>query len=304
MAEVTFGNPAGAAPAPAIEVKSEVVKTETPVAGVTVDSVNTHAVATRPSVSLAPRGGMVLGDVIPDFSQIIMPRINIVQGIGALKDSFPVGAIVFNQQTVLFTPPVLKKNQQTGVDELIQPALPPVNITVLGFRPTRFAEKVEGGVRGIICNTEDQVRSCGGTLDYAEWKLKKASGMKYFQPLAEALVAIRRPAHCADDDSVFVYPVEGHKYALGLWAMKGTSYTAAAKGAFFTHRKMGCLMKGYPTKNYNFTTKLKPFEGGNACWVPVVLPSENSSPAFLDFVREVLCGSVAPQEGTAGQADE
>jgi hypothetical protein len=185
MAEVQFGNPAGAAPAPVIEVKSEVVSTPTPVPGVAVESVNTHAaapaaapsqaVATRPSHSLSNRGGFVLGDVIPDFSEIVMPRINLVHGIGKLKESFPVGAIVFNQSTVLFTPPLLRKNEQLGVDEVVSPALPPVNITVLGFRPTRFVEKVDGGGRGIICNTEDQVRSCGGTLDYKEWELKKAS---------------------------------------------------------------------------------------------------------------------------------
>lgn len=315
MAEVSFGNPAGSAPAPVIEVKTEIVKTETPVAGVTVDSVNTHAaapaapatsaVATRPSASLSNRGGYVLGDVIPDFSEIVMPRINLVHGIGTLKDSFPVGAIVFNQQTVLFTPPLIKKNPTTGVDEVVQQALPPVNITVLGFRPTRFVEKVDGGGRGIICNTENDVRSCGGTLDYKEWELKKSSGAKLFQPLAEALIAIRRPAHCIDDGSVFVYPVDGHKYALGLWGMKGSAYTAAAKTVFFTHRKMGCLMGGYPTKNYNFTTKLKPLgPKQNPTWVPVCLPAENSTPAFLDFVREVLGGTVAPQEGVAGASDE
>jgi hypothetical protein len=311
MAEVQFGNPAGAAPAPVIEVKSEVVSTPTPVPGVAVESVNTHAaapaaapsqaVATRPSHSLSNRGGFVLGDVIPDFSEIV----NLVHGIGKLKESFPVGAIVFNQSTVLFTPPLLRKNEQLGVDEVVSPALPPVNITVLGFRPTRFVEKVDGGGRGIICNTEDQVRSCGGTLDYKEWELKKASGAKLFQPLAEALVAIRRPAHCADDDSVFVYPVDGHKYALGLWGMKGSAYTAAAKTVFFTHRKMGCLMKGYPTKNYNFTTKLKPLgPKKNPTWVPVCIPAENSTPEFIAFVSEVLGGSVAPQQGAPDQADE
>jgi hypothetical protein len=303
MAEVSFGNAAGAAPAPVIEVKSEVVAQPAPAAPA-AQNTNT-AVATRPSASLAPRGGYVLGDVIPDFSEIVMPRINIVHGIGQLKESFPVGSIVFNQSAILFTPPVLKKNPATGVDEVIEQALPPVNITVLGFRPTRFVEKVEGGGRGIICNSEADVRSCGGTLDYKEWEMKKNSGFKLFQPLAEALVAIRRPAHCADDDSVFVYEVDGHKYALGLWGMKGSAYTAAAKTVFFTHRKLGCLMKGYPTKNYNFTTKLKPLgPKANPTWVPVCLPAENSTPAFLDFVREVLGGSVTPPEGVAGQADE
>lgn len=239
------------------------------------------------STAMAP-SGIVLGDNIPDFKDIILPRINIVQGIGQLKDVFPIGAIVFGQNTVLFTPPVV--DGKTG--NVKQAATPPVLLTVLGFRPTRFAEKVQGGVRGMLVNTEDEVRAAGGTLDYKEWNLKKAAGMKRFEPLAEALVAIERPAHVADDETVFVYPVvdgdKTRKFALALWAMKGTSYTAAAKRVFFTNRAVGCLRKGYPTRSFNMTTVYETFDNGNGAWIPVCLPAAESTPGFMEFARAIL----------------
>jgi hypothetical protein len=162
----------------------------------------------------------------------------------------------------------------------------------MGFRPTRYVEKVTGGARGLIVNTEDEVRAAGGTLDYKEWNLKKASGMKRFEVLAEALVAIERPEHVADDETVFVYPVtdgdKTRKFALALWAMKGTAYTAAAKRVFFTNRAVGCLRKGYPTRSFQLSTRFESFDNGNGAWVPVALPGAESTPGFMEFARAIL----------------
>jgi hypothetical protein len=280
--EVTFGNPAGAQPAPVIDVQSTV----TPVPGVTVDSVNTHVPQPSPAASQLPAVQTpILGDELPDLGDIVFPRINIVQGSGKLKETYPQGAIVFNQQLVLFTPPVV--NQATG--NMDRPALPPVNLTVLGFKKTRYAEKVAGGIGGMIVNSEDQVRANGGTTDWNEHNLKKAAGMKLFQPLKEAVIAIERPAHLADDGSVFVYEIEGKKYTLGLWSMKGSSYTKAYKTVFATARLVGCLRNGYPTFSFNVSTRLEVDKRtGNSYYVPVCLPCKASTPAFLAFVREVI----------------
>jgi len=238
--------------------------------------------------------GLVLGDKIPDFQDIILPRMNIVQNIGKLKDSFDSGALVLNQQDALFIPPAV--NAKTGIVE--RESTPPVFLTVLGFRPTRYCEKVPGGGKGMIVNTEADVRSNGGTLDYAEWNLKKAAGMKRFEPLADALVAIERPASFVDDDSVFVYEVDGKKIALALWALRGTSYTTAAKRVFFTARAVGCLRGGYPTWQYAVSTREETYDSGNKAWIPVCLPKVKTTPVFMDFVRSVLS---APQSETASE---
>lgn len=233
--------------------------------------------------------GFVTGDFLPGFKDIILPRINIVQGSGKLKDSFPMGAIVYDQKLELFTLPIVDK--VTGNIKVA--GLPPINITILGFRPTRFVEKIQGGERGLIVNTEAAVREAGGTLDYGEWKLKAASGMKRFETLAEAFVIIKRPAHVADDDSVFTFVIGDAKYTMAVWGMKGTSYTHAAKRVFFTARKMGILSKGYPSWNYNITTRIETF-AGNTYFVPVCLPGARSTPEMLAFVGNILNPSAAP----------
>jgi hypothetical protein len=292
---VSFGPQSGASAAPALV--TEKVVTPTPVEGVTVESVTTVCPAAaapaalvppvQTSTALAPVG-LVLGDKIPEFKEIILPRINIVQNIGGLKDTFEPGELVFNQTTVVFTPPIL--NKTTGQVE--KAGTPPIDMVILGFKPTRFVEKVAGGGRGLIVDSEAKVTANGGTLDFNEAKLRAKDGMKYFEALAEALVAIRRPEHCKDDDTVFVYEVApGEKYALGIWGMKGSAYTVA-KTAFFTPRSMGCLKKGgYPSYHFAVSTKEKGFQTGNKAWVPVAIPTVPTSETFLAFARQILTGN-------------
>jgi hypothetical protein len=281
---------AAAAPVSGAEGKAAVVA-ET-VAAATAPPAAPGAAFLAPSVrgttALGP-SGLVLGDKIPDFSEIILPRLNIVQNIGKLQESFDNGALVLNQQDALFIPPLV--NSKTGIVE--REATPPVRLTVLGFRPTRYCEKVPNGGKGMIVNTEADVRNNGGTLDYAEWNLKKAAGMKRFEPLADALVAIERPAMMADDDTVFVYEVDGKKLALALWALRGTAYTAAAKRVFFTARACGCLRQGYPTWQYDVSTREETYDSGNRAWIPVCLPKVKTTPVFMDFVRSVLSAPAA-----------
>lgn len=290
MANVSFSKNPAAPEQPVIEVQT----VPTPVEGVKVDCVNTSAgrvdspaptatALVRQDPSLPAPTGLVLGDKLPEFKDIILPRLNIVQGSGELKNSFPMGAIVFNQAVILYDPPVI--NAKTSIQE--KTGLPPFTLTVLGFRPTRYVEKIEGGERGLLLDTEQQVRAAGGTLDYKEWILKKNDGMKRFEYLADAVVVIERPDHVADDDTVFVYPVEGKKLALALWSMKGTAYTAAAKRVFFTARSMGCLRNGYPTYNFFVSTR-KETGHGNTWFVPVCLPKAKTSLEFLAFAAGIL----------------
>lgn len=246
--------------------------------------------ATVPTMGPPAKSGLALGDEIPEFKDIILPRLNLVQNIGGLKDSFPPGALVYNQATTLFVPPFI--NAKTNTIE--RQATPPVILTVIGFKPTRYSEKIEGGVKGMIVDTEDEVRAAGGTLDYAEWQLKKKDGMRRFEPLADALVAIQRPEAVADDDTIFTYSVEGVKYTLALWALHGTVYTAACKRVFFPARAVGCLRKmadgsgGYPTWAYAVSTREETYKNGNKSWVPVCVPARKNTVAFIEFVRSII----------------
>jgi len=240
--------------------------------------------------------GLILGDWIPDFKDMIVPRVNIVQNIGGMTDSFESGELVYGQRVVLFTPPIIV--EKTG--EVKRKATPPLIVTVLGFRKPRFVEKVVGGIKGMIVDTEDAVRAAGGTLDYAEWNLKKASGMKRFEPMADALVALQRPEIVVDDETVFGYEVEGAKYTIGMWSFKGTTYTAACKKVFFPHRNIGILKVirdkqtgqyvsgGYPTWSYTCVTREEHWQNGNTSWLPIFVPNKKNSPAFWEFAKSII----------------
>lgn len=250
-------------------------------------------VATTAPASIAKSRSLVLGDKIPDFKDVMLPRLNIAQSIGELGKTFDPGSICFDQRVLLFSPPVIDTKQGT----ITKAGLPPVNIVCLGFRPTRYVEKIVGGGRSQIVETEDQVKAAGGTLDYREYELKKADGMKRFEALAEALVAIERPEHITDDDTVFVYSVAGKKYALALWAIKGTAYTAACKKVLFMQRAVGYLNQGYPTRELALTARWQKFDNGNGAWVPVMLPGKATTPEFLAWVAGVINPTEAPQDG-------
>jgi hypothetical protein len=266
------------------EVVTETQTVETPVPGVTVDC-QTYSCGV-PATQVGP----LLGDKIPSFDEIKLARINLAQNIGVLGAHFDPGSIIFDQRIELFIPQ--KMDAKTG--NVSRAASKPVTVCVLGFKATRFCEKTSGGVPGIIVATEEEVRKAGGTLDYKEWQLKAKDGMKRFEQLADALVAIQRPesitslAEGREDDPDFGFIIDGKQYALALWALRGTAYTAAAKGVFFRDRAMGCLRAGYPTWHYAVSSFEKAFGGTNKAWVPVCIPVAKSSEAFLAFARDVL----------------
>jgi len=286
MAKTKFG--AGETPAETpVEATATVVAPENP-----------QAVATVPSPGLPARNNFVLGDYLPSFDQVVLPRVNVAQNIGQLQDTFDPGTIVLARQTVLFLPPDI--DLQTGT--VRRAATPPVVMTVLGFRKTRFVEKTKGGAKGLIVNSEQDVVKAGGTLDYGEWKLKEGS-IKRFEPLVDACVLIQRPEKAEDDDSVFVHEIDNQKYALALWSLKGTLYTSLAKGVWFTARKMGCLMSkeikkdgrgtgvftgGYPTWSWNISSKEKQFSEQNKSWIVTGTPHKKNTEAFIEAVRDIL----------------
>jgi hypothetical protein len=258
----------------------------------------TAAMAVRKSLPVGKADNFLMGDLLPGFGDIILPRVALSQNIGTLRDLFVSGSVVLDRKVALFVPPEIKDGKVT------REATPPVTLTVVGFRPTRFVEKIVGSAdRGQIVKTERDVALAGGTLDWAEWNLKKGAGMKLFQPMADAFLVIERPASLADDNTNFYYEADGKFLALALWAMKGTAYTAAAKRVFFTGRRIGILRDGgYPSWSFTLATREDKFPGGNKAWVPVCLPKEKNSPAFLAFIKDVL--STPAAEATDDEAAE
>lgn len=267
--QISFAKDGGAGvPAPVINVETTTEPTPIP------NHVEVPAV----------RSSIVSPDDLPGFRDVKFPRLNVIQNIGTLKETFSPGEIVFGQQTVLFTPPEI--DGKTG--NITKPGTPPVIITVLGIAQKRFGEIVVGGMGGVLVNTEAEVCAAGGTLDYKEYELKKSSGMKRFGPMVDLIVVIKRPECVANDGNVFGFEVEGHQYALALWSLFKTSYTEAYKAVLAFQRLAGVLKNGYPTHSFALSTREKSYPGNKLAHIPVLLPNAKSSPAFMDFVNQII----------------
>jgi hypothetical protein len=268
------------------ETVTEETPTPAPALGVAVREDNAGEVSAAPVAhSNSPA---VFDDQNIGFEDIILPRINIVHKVGGLSEIFNSGEIVIKQALVIYSP---KKGETAGTA--------PLNITILGFKKTQFAEKVSGGARGILCNTEMDVAKNNGTLDYAEAKAsveaaKDGGGkaLRYFERLATAMLLIEKPAQIPDTDHIeFAHVHDGKYYALALYGMKGTAYTHAAKLAF-TDRKMGHLRPtGYVGYSYQLSTTTKPFAHGPTP-VPVLKVGSKNTDAFVAFVRNDILGDL------------
>jgi len=216
---------------------------------------------------------------------IILPRINFVQGIGDLSQVFNPGDVVLAKETVILKAPAKPK-------ALSETAL---NIVVVGFRKDRFAEKTKGGAQGDICDSEAEVFAKGATTDWNEWK---ASGetKKYYQTLAECLILIEQPAGV--DDPAFSYIADGKKFAVAVWSQKATSFTHGTK-VLRTARRIGWLRdetdsagnvtvkRGYPSGAWELRAELKIF-GESRAWVPQLKRVGYTSAAVQELASKIL----------------
>lgn len=263
------------------------------VPGPAVDTTPAEAIPTA-SANSQPRNLPALPSDAPNmyddenigFDDIILPRLNIVHGVGDLSTIFNPGEIVLNQSLVIHVP----KNDLKKVA-----GTKPLSLTVIGFKKRQYVEKTVGGAQGNLFSTTQEVVNAGGTLDYKE---AQSTGKTLYQTLATALVLVEKPEQIPDEDRLlFAHECQGKWYSLALWSMKGTAFTHAAKHVF-TARKLGHLKTvkdaegkvasgGYPSYCWSLTTTVQTF-GTNPTQIPVLKPGTKNSPEFKEFVGRVL----------------
>lgn len=239
----------------------------------TLENTTTTAVAVVPS---NPAPAPYSADDSIGLKDITLPRINIVQKVGDLSNTFDHGSVLLSAELVLFTCPKDPKATPT-----------PLTFLTLGFQPIDFCEKLEGGARGATYNTPAEVVAAGGTIDYNE---SQATGKPLFQERATALILLEKPEGI--DDAHFPHEFEGKKYCTALWSMKGTAFTHGAK-VLRTARKIGKLRNnatgGYRSAFYSFATKLTNFKN-NWYYIPVLKPTVDSTEALRNWVANEVVG--------------
>ncbi|MFI3244306.1 MAG: hypothetical protein R3Y56_08645, partial [Akkermansia sp.] len=146
--------------------------------------------------------GTISGEI--EQGDIIIPRLNIVQNVGALGELFDAGQIVLNQET-----PLVKEGEA-------------IELTVLNVRKV-FQENVsyDSDERPAVYNTLEEVKAAGGSIEWG------ANGEKpSFLPVLHTQVLIKAPEGA---EGAFPFEFEGASYALALWTIKGVAYTRAGK---------------------------------------------------------------------------
>lgn len=260
-------------------VEAEVVKEEKPEVAAPVAEETAVAKREEQPVSLLQDDDNI------GMDEITLPRINIVQKVGDLSEIYDPGDIVLNKELVIYHP------EKSGEHDSLR-------ITVLGFFPTKWSERIPGGELGRLAGSPAEVLKFGGTTDYKTWAAKEGTDeeIPYFQPLATALILIECPEGVDEDGTSFIYEFEDKRYALALWSMKGGAYTNGAK-VIKTARKIGCLRKGgYASYDYRFDTKTKKYPNGNFAMIPVLRPGTRHTEEFAAFVQEVLGGGTEEDE--------
>lgn len=223
----------------------------------------------------SPTPGGFFDDDSLEPGDLVLPRLAIAQRVGDLGAEFSPGTVVLAGSVELAGPP-----------EKDEPSKEAVRLVVLGFQPTLFVERVQGGGRGNIVRTEAEVRVAGGTLDYTESQVKK---IPLYQRLATALVAVKQPRPELAPEQ-FPFELEGAgngRWALALWSMRGTSYTHAARH-IKSARKLGHLRQGYRYGYWDLRVRLRKFEAGALAYVPVITPAGPTSEEFRKNVAEIL----------------
>lgn len=207
--------------------------------------------------------GQTEGEV--DYSDINVDKLNLVQKSGNLSDNFRPGDFVLGKEVVL---------SKEGGFELIVLKIAKRYQEFLPYDPA-------ASVRPQVFKTAEEVKAAGGNFNYGE--------EGYYRDMATVLLLI--PSHDGispdDKENKFIYEApNGDAYALALWTLISTGYTAAAK-KIFTAGKIGHLKAGYEKARWNLSSELKK-DARNSWYAPLLRPASKTDEEFSAFTKEVL----------------
>lgn len=196
-------------------------------------------------------------------SDILLPRVNLVQKSGKLCDEFAPGSFLFEKQVVLAKP---------GEE---------FSAIVLGTNKY-FQEKVEYGSEefGRRANSEEEVRSMGGTTTYG------VADKPYFQNVADLLLAIKAPASATEEQlDMFPFEYGNERYAVAIYTVAASAYTSLAKRVFTD--MLYTLKAGLHLGEYKIKSELKR-NAANSWYVPVAsMPKKYNDEGKAAFLAEL-----------------
>ena len=192
------------------------------------------------------------GEFLPqDFA---LPRLNLVQSVGPLSETFPPGAFVYNKEVTL------------------SDGSTPVSLTVLRIWK-KYQEHVPYGGDEIprVFDSLEEVRAAGGWIDWRD------NQRPPFSPILNALVLLRSPL---GEHPMFPHRHGEADYGLALWTMRSTAFTRAGK-TIITASQFA-LRDGLHWGEWSLTSRREKL-GMNFVHVPVLRHSARHGEDFAGF---------------------
>lgn len=143
-------------------------------------------------------------------SDLILPRLHLVQKVGPLSENFTPGSIVFQKEVELFT---LKDAK-------------PLSLVVLQAKK-RYQENVDFGSdeMGQVVDTIAEVKSKGGWIEYREGD--KGREAPPWSERLDVVVCLQAPE--GDASGLFPSVHASKSYVVACWTLAKSSYNAAGK---------------------------------------------------------------------------
>lgn len=178
-------------------------------------------------------------------SDFRLPRLNLVQKVGQLSDSFDSGSIILNKEIV------------------VSDGKTPVTVIALRMKK-QYQEALPYGSDDMprVFDTAQEVRENGGTVAYGK-------GAGVFGEVAHIEMLVAAPAGLDEDGMIhFAEEVEGKPFARVIYTAASTAYSGAAK-PLITARGTHLKDLGLSAGKWELTTKLN--VGAKNSWYTPVL---------------------------------
>jgi|694.fasta_scaffold06436_15 hypothetical protein len=224
------------------------------------------APTTSKSVSAPVVASGVVGEV--SMSDIKLPRLNLVQKVGSLADSFQPGCIVFEKSVVLSDGKL-----ENSLD------LTPLQLRKQYQRKTAWGEG-DNTEQPEVYETAEQVRQAGGSLQYGD--------ENYFQEIAHIAFALKLPENIEVGDEIldlFPYKFNDSLYAVAMWTVASSSYTALGKRIISDSAMT--LRNGLHTGHYLVSSEIRK-NARNSWYVPRASFKGKHTPEAAAFFSEIL----------------
>ena len=197
------------------------------------------------------------GEFLPE--DFVLPRLNLVQSVGPLSETFQPGAFVYNKEVTL----------TDGTQ--------PVSLTVLRIRK-QYQEYVPYGGEEMprVFDTLEEVRAAGGWIDWRD------NQRPPFSPILNALVLVGSPF---PEHPMFPHRFGDADYGLALWTLRSTAFTRAGK-TIITASQFA-LRDGLHLGEWSLTSRREKL-GMNFVHVPVLRHGVRHTDPFAAFALSLV----------------